>query len=169
MHAYAWRRPLLGLIQVAPLHGIAVAGTLPPGLVFNPATGALTGRASTPGTYGFAVAAADSEGRTASYTGSIVVAKRLEVLTRRLARGKVRRAYRSKLTSAGGVAPVAWRVKRGPLPKGIRFNKATGTFIGVPARAGTWVVAVEARDALGVKAPADVVIVIAPSLAKKKR
>ena len=127
---------------------MAQTGTLPSGITFDAATGSLTGRATIPGRYGFTVNAADSEGRTATYSGIITVANRLAITTKRLKPGKVGKLYRAKLVSTGGVAPVSWRIKRGPLPRGIRFDKTTGTFVGIPQRAGTWIISVEVMDEL---------------------
>jgi hypothetical protein len=135
-------------------------GTLPPGIAFDLTDGSLTGEAEEMGTYRFTVSVADSEGRSAAYAGTIVVAKRLSIVTRRLKNGKVGRAYRSKLVSRGGVAPRTWRIKKGPLPRGIRFERTTGTFVGIPAKAGTWLISVEIVDALKAKASSSVTIVV---------
>ena len=148
-------------------YSMAQTGTLPPGISFETATGSLTGRPTLPGRFGFTVNAADSEGRTYAYSGIITVAKRLSVLTKRIKTGKVGKLYRAKVLSTGGIAPVAWRIKRGPLPRGIRFDKVTGTFAGIPLRAGTWIISVEAKDGLGVKAMSDVAIVVAPATKKR--
>lgn len=144
------------------------SGTLPLGIEFDVSDGSLTGEPEEGGTSRFTVSVADAEGRTISYTGTIVVAERLTVVTRRLKRGKVGRLYRSKLVSTGGVTPVSWRIKRGPLPKGIRFDRTTGSFVGTPAKAGIWIVTVEIVDALRVKVTTNVVVVVAPKPAPKR-
>ncbi len=138
-------------------------GELPPGIEFDTTTGALIGESEEDGTFEFSVSVADTESRTASFTGTIEVAKRLVIATRKLKNGKVGKRYFSKLVSTGGVAPTAWRIKRGPLPKGILFDKRTGTFVGKPARPGIWVITVEIVDALKVKTSSNVVVVIAPA------
>jgi Putative Ig domain len=143
-------------------------GELPPGIEFEATTGSLIGEAEEAGTFEFSAVVTDSEGRTASYDGTIEVVNRLAIATRRLKNGKVGKAYRSKLVATGGVAPTAWRIKRGPLPKGIVFNKLTGTFIGKPAKPGTWVITVEIVDALRVKTSTNVVVVIAPAPKPKR-
>jgi hypothetical protein len=143
-------------------------GTLPPGIEFDVTTGSVSGRAELNGTYGFALSVGDTEGRTASYAGTIVVAKRLAIATKRLKKGKVGRPYLSKLASIGGVAPLAWRIKRGPLPRGIRFDRTTGSFLGIPVKRGIWVIAVEIVDALRVKTTTNVVVVIAPARKPKR-
>jgi Putative Ig domain len=141
----------------------AQSGELPDGIEFDVSDGSLTGEAEEAGTFRFTVTATDAESRTVSYAGTIVVAERLAIVTRRLKKGKVGRLYRSKLVSTGGVAPATWRVKRGPLPRGIRFDRATGSFVGTPRKAGIWIITVELVDALRVKATTNVVVVIAPA------
>ena len=159
--------------RLAPGGGLApyvltLTGTLPSGIEFEVSDGSLTGKAELPGTYRFTVNAVDAEGRTATYAGIITVAKRLAVTTKRLKPGKVGKLYRSKLVSTGGLAPVSWRIKRGPLPRGIRFDKTTGTFVGLPLKAGIWIISVEVMDELRVRATADVAIVVAPAPRKKR-
>jgi Putative Ig domain len=138
-------------------------GSLPDGVEFDSADGSLRGVLELPGRYRFAVTVADAEGRRATFAGQIVVAPRLAITTTRMARGRVGRLYQSKLRSTGGVAPVSWRLKRGPLPRGLRFDRSTASFIGIPAKPGTWVVTIEAVDALRVKVTTNLVFVVAPA------
>jgi large repetitive protein len=142
-------------------------GTLPTGIEFDVTDGSLTGEPEEDGTFRFTISVADTEGRTVSYAGTIVVAKRLAIVTRRLKKGKVGQIYRSKLVSSGGMTPVSWRIKRGPLPKGIRFDRTTGSFVGIPAKAGIWIISVELVDALRVKATTNVVVVVAAPKPKR--
>ena len=138
-------------------------GTLPPGIEFDAATGALAGEPERAGRYRFGITVTDAEARTVTYSGTIAVARRLAIATRRLKTGTVGRVYRSKLRSTGGVAPVSWRIKRGPLPRGVRFDRTTGTFRGIPLRAGTWLIAVESVDELGVKVTRNVTVRMKPT------
>ena len=64
--------------------------------------------------------------------------------------GKVGRLYRAKLTATGGVLPKKWKVKTGPLPRGIRFDRTLGLLSGTPTRPGRYRVTFEATDALKV-------------------
>ena len=149
-------------------------GVLPPGIEFDALTGELVGEPEEAGRFRFGISVADAEGRTTTYAGTITVARRLAVVTRRLKTGTVGRVYRSKLRSTGGVAPISWRIKRGPLPRGIRFDRTRGTFLGTPRRAGTWVIRVESVDELGVKTSTNVRVSMKPAakrnpaLAKKR-
>lgn len=143
------------------------SGQLPDGIEFDVSDNSLSGLAEIPGTYRFMLTVADSEGRRASYAGTIAVAQRLAITTRKLKNGRVGLLYRSKLVSRGGVAPLSWRIKRGPLPRGIRFDRTTGSFVGIPAKAGTWVITVEIMDSLRVKTTATLVVLVKPALIRR--
>lgn len=151
-----------------PPYEVEQSGLLPDGVEFDDSDNSLSGIPEVPGTYRFTVNVTDAHARTATYAGTIVVAPRLAIKTRRLVKGRVGTRYRSKLASIGGVTPLEWRIKAGPLPRGIRFNRAAGTFVGRPVKAGTWVITVELRDALRVKAIANVVVTVRrPLLARR--
>jgi len=136
-------------------------GALPPGLEL--VDGAITGTPTTAGSYAFVASVTDAESRTASFTGRILVAERLSISTLVLRPGKVGRLYAAKLKTLGGVKPASWRVFRGPLPRGVRFDRVLGTLSGTPKKAGRYRVTFEATDALGVISKKTFSIVIAPS------
>ena len=137
-------------------------GALPSGFAIA-ADGALTGRTQTAGTYRATLRLTDTEGRTADYAAAFNVASRLTVSTLKLRTGKVGKLYRAKVATSGGVAPRKWRIKRGPLPRGIRFDRTLGLLSGTPTRPGRYRVAFEATDALEVKASKTLVIEILAS------
>ena len=139
-------------------------GALPPGFTFWPG-GAITGKPTTAGTYAFTVTLSDSEGRTTPYEGSLTVAARLAIATTQL-KGKVGRPLRKAVLTSGGVQPTAMLLKKGPLPGGVRFDRRTASFVGIPTKAGTYAVLVEAVDGLKVKAKGSIVITVAPGRAK---
>jgi hypothetical protein len=124
-------------------------GALPPGIALA-ADGTLTGTPRLAGTFRFTAGVADTEGRTASYAGVLNVAQKLAISTLRLRPGKVGRLYRAKLATTGGVLPKKWKVTSGPLPRGIRLDRALGLLSGTPTRPGRYRVTFEARDALKV-------------------
>jgi large repetitive protein len=143
------------------------SGSLPPGLRLT--NGVISGRPTLAGTYTFTVLVTDSEGRTADYVGNLTIAPRLTIPKQRLKTGTVGRFIRIKLKSAGGAGELLWRVKRGPLPKGILFDRITGSFYGQPAKPGTWRVQVEIRDELRVKSTATVTLVVKPAKKRLKK
>jgi hypothetical protein len=76
--------------------------------------------------------------------------------------------YSAKLRTVGGVKPATWRLVRGPLPRGLGFDRAFGEIYGTPKLPGRYRVTFEARDALGVKAKKTLLIVVAATPLKKK-
>ena len=146
----------------------SLVGDVPPGLTFDPVGGTLIGQPTEAGSYRFTVSVADSESRATAYAARIIVAERLAVSTLRFRNGKVGRFYQVKLRSFGGVGPVSWRIKRGPLPRGIRFDRLTGSLFGTPTKSGTWRIAVEVVDSLGVKSTATITITVGSQLKLRK-
>ena len=69
-----------------------------------------------------------------------------------------------------GVQPATWRVKRGPLPRGMRFDRKLGLLYGTPTRARTYRMQFEAQDALRVRSAGTVTLVVkaAPKPSKSK-
>lgn len=126
------------------------SGALPPGLSLT--DGAIAGTVTTAGVYRFTATVTDSEARVANYPATIVVAAKLAVSTLLLRPGKVGKLYATKVATLGGVKPATWRIFRGPLPRGIRFDRTTGRLLGIPTRPGRYRVTFEAIDALGVTA-----------------
>ena len=135
------------------------SGELPPGLTLT--EGTIDGTPTTAGTYRFAATVTDTEGRVANYPGRIIVAEKLSISTLLLRPGKVGFYYQAKLATSGGILPRTWKVVRGPLPRGIRFDRLVGVLYGIPTRPGRWRVTFEATDALGVKAKKTLQIIIA--------
>jgi hypothetical protein len=115
------------------------------------------------------VVATDAEGRTGNFAVVFNVAQRLALATKKLPKGKVGRRYKIKLRTMGGVLPRVIRVTTGPLPKGIRYNRATGVLAGKPTKAGSYRITVEATDELGVTATKSYRILVAATPVKKKK
>jgi len=136
------------------------AGTVPPGLEL--VDGAITGTPTTGGNYAFIASVTDTEGRKANFTARIVVAEKLAISTLVLRPGKIGKLYAAKLKTFGGVKPASWRVFRGPLPRGIRFDRTLGTLAGIPKKAGRYRVIFETTDALGVVSKKTLTIFVTP-------
>jgi hypothetical protein len=119
-------------------------GTLPPGVLFT--NGSLSGAPRTAGTYPFAVSVTDSEGRTANVAARISVASALTVTTAALRPARVGKAYATRLRTSAGVKPIAWKIRAGKLPGGVRFDRVVGSLTGVPKKAGRYRLSFEARD-----------------------
>jgi Putative Ig domain len=126
-------------------------GVLPAGLTLR-ADGSIAGAPKAAGTYRFGVTATDVRWRVASYAGTVSVARSLRIRTPRIPPARVDHLYRAKLEPIGGVAPTVWTIKRGRLPRDIRFDTAAGVLTGVAEKSGTHRVTVEVRDGLNVRA-----------------
>jgi hypothetical protein len=142
------------------------SGSLPAGLTL--ADGAIAGTPTTAGVYPFTATVTDSESRVANYVGRIVVAEKLTVSTLLLRPGKVGKVYAARVRTVGGVMPATWRIIRGSLPRGVRFERATGRLFGIPKKPGTFRVTFEATDALDVIATKTFRIQIAPAPKPKR-
>jgi len=127
------------------------AGTLPPGLTLR-LDGRIGGVPRAAGVYRFTAAATDSLSSTVEYTGTITVEPVLRVASRRLASATVGHRYRAALVAQGGVSPLAWKVVRGRLPRGVRLDTASGILYGTPSAAGNYQATLEVKDGLGAKA-----------------
>jgi len=127
------------------------AGSLPTGLALA-ADGTVVGTPRAAGVSRATLRLADSEGRTADYAANFGVAARLAVSTLALRPGKVGRLYRAKVASTGGVLPRKWKILKGPLPKGIRFDRTLGVLSGTPTKAGRYRVTFQVTDGLKVVA-----------------
>ena len=132
-------------------------GALPTGLGLT-ADGTVTGKPSAPGSFRATVRLTDTEGRTADYSAVFGVAQRLTISTLRLRPGKVGRVYRAKLATTGGVLPKTLRIVKGPLPRGVRFDRTLGVLSGTPTKPGRYRIRVEATDALKVKSAKTLVL-----------
>ncbi|WP_433220172.1 putative Ig domain-containing protein [Dactylosporangium sp. CS-047395] len=71
----AYSQPLTASHGSAPFTWAVTAGTLPTGLSLNPATGALTGTATSDGTYHFTVTVTDAASRTAQQAYTFTVSE----------------------------------------------------------------------------------------------
>ncbi len=136
-----------------------ISGHLPRGLRF--ASGTFTGTPRTRGSYSFVVALGDDEGRTTSYAARVVVARRLEIATSRFRLAKAGKRFGARLAVSGGVAPDSWRIVRGKLPRGIRFDAARGVVLGVAKKPGRFRLTFAVTDSLTVGARKTLTLLVA--------
>jgi hypothetical protein len=134
-------------------------GLLPTGVAFG-IDGTIAGTPQVAGRFPFSVTATDAEGRVTTLNATLVVAAKLAIKTLRLRAAKIGRLYRAKVATLGGVAPTKWKILRGKLPQGVRFDKKLAVFLGTPRREGTYRVTVQVVDALGVKSQKTLAIVV---------
>ena len=127
------------------------AGALPTGLALG-TDGTVAGKPTAAGVYRATIRLSDTEGRTLDYAANFGVAAKLAVSTLALRPGKVGRLYRARVASTGGVLPRTWKIVRGPLPKGIRFDRKLGLLSGTPKKEGRYRVTFQVTDGLKVVA-----------------
>ena len=127
----------------------STTGDLPDGVTL--VDGTLEGTPELAGVYRFGVSVTDAEGRTAVSNLTVRVAAKLAISTLALRDAKVGRFYRARIATTGGVAPKLFRIVRGPLPRGISFDRFTGVLSGFARKPGNYRITFEARDALSVK------------------
>jgi len=126
-----------------------IAGSLPPGLTLNPATGQISGTPTTQGTYQFTVQVTDSVPGTASKVLSITIgsSQPLTITTTSLPDGVTNQTYSQTLGATGGASPYTWSVGSGNLPAGLLLNTATGVISGTPTSVGNVAFVVVVTDA----------------------
>lgn len=147
-----------------PYHWVLFQGSLPPGLVLDPDSGAIAGVPTVPGTFDFIVSVKDSAGAAAMVAASIIAYEPLTIPMSTLSPGAVGASYSSSMAATGGSAPYAWSVAAGSLPSGLNLGNA-GDISGTPTTAGSYVFTALVTDALGLSATRELSITINPPLA----
>ena len=126
------------------------AGSLPPGLTLNPASGAVTGTPTTTGAFTFTILATDPAAQatgTRQYT--VNVFPRPTLSPSALPSGSVGTAYNQTVTATAGASPgpFTFAVTSGTLPAGLTLNATTGAITGTPTTTGTSNFSIRATDA----------------------
>lgn len=132
----------------------ALSGTLPAGLVFDTASGTLSGTASETGSFAITVTATDSStGAAAPFSVAAnydveVASATIAITPATLADGTAGSAYNQALAASGGVAPYTFELATGTLPAGLQLG-TDGTLSGTPTASGTFAITLQATDAHG--------------------
>ncbi len=128
---------------------LALTGSLPPGITFNPLNGRLEGTPTQPGTYRFTVGATDSNNCYGERTWDMVVAcQAINVTPTTISGGVVGAALTRTFIQTGGSGTIAWSVT-GNLPDGLALDATSGQLSGTPTSAGSFALIVRATDSNG--------------------
>lgn len=125
------------------------AGALPPGLMLNPATGAIGGTPGSAGTSSFTIRATDGSGATGSRAYSVTINAAISVNPAALPPATVGTAYVQTVTASGGTGSFTYSVTAGALPAGLALNAASGAVSGTPTTVATNSFTVTATDGNG--------------------
>jgi len=126
----------------------------PTGMLFNPATGILSGTPTVAGLYTLSFSISDSSfgtigNHTANVSASLTVAAPIiTVDPSALANARIGVAYSQAITAAGGTADYGYAVTAGALPAGLTLS-VTGALSGTPTASGAFNFTITATDALG--------------------
>ena len=161
----AYNQVLAGTGGVAPFTWSVTAGSLPPSLTLNPASGAITGVPSAAGTFTFTVQLSDGASSTPATRGfTIVVVSGLSITTASVLPGVTAgAAFSQTLSAAAGTAPLTWSVSAGALPASLSLNTATGAITGLPTAVGQFTFTVKVADSASNSATKVFTLVVAPA------
>lgn len=127
---------------VSPYHNWTVTPTLPDGLSFNTATGAITGTPTVNAVtrnLTFTVQDSSPSPQTSAaktLTLSVAGGGTVTILTSSVPQATIGQAYSTELQASGGVLPYTWSVTSGALPAGLELS-STGILSGTPIESNT--------------------------------
>ncbi len=138
---------------VPPYMFSIIAGALPPGLMLNATTGAITGTPTAFGPFTFTAKVVDSSGNAvtgvATTQCTITIAPPKLTLVCPISTGQVGVPYSSALMASGGVPPYTFSIIAGALPTGLTLNPGTGAITGTPTAFGPFTFTAKVVDSSG--------------------
>ena len=146
----SYSQQLTALNSTGALSWSILSGSLPPGLTLS-SSGAVTGTASTDGSYSFSVQAQDSSNppQTATAPEMIQVAEPVKIVSAAVwPDACVNQPYTFAIQTTGGIPPLFWGFISGSW-MGINLDQSTGVFSGSSGVTGTFSGDVRASDATG--------------------
>ncbi len=135
----------------APYSWSISSGSLPAGVLLNPATGMLSGTPTASGSFSFVANVRDSgsPAQAAAVAMSLYVAAAgtpLNITASALTDATINRLYSATLSASGGTAPYTWSIHPGSLPPGLTLAASTGVISGSPTLAGAVTLPVSVSD-----------------------
>jgi Putative Ig domain len=129
-----YSQTLVGSGGKTPYAWSVSAGSLPPGMALDPASGIISGTPTAGGVFPFTITLTDATPVQATAALTINV---LGITTTSLPDAAIGTAYSQTLQAAGGVPPLTWALASGTLPAGLTLNASTGTISGTPTTSGS--------------------------------
>jgi hypothetical protein len=113
------------------------AGSLPPGLELDTATGDIKGTPVIDGTFAFTVEVTDGSPtpKTGAWDLEITIHPAPAITTTALPDGTMGSPYTTTVEMTGGNTPVIWSLVEGALPEGLGIDPGTGVISGTPPMA----------------------------------
>jgi large repetitive protein len=144
----AYSQPISVSGGIPPYTASISAGSLPPGLTFDPENFLISGTPTAVGTSTFTFSISDSYPATAGrqYTLTVVSFPTITTVSP-LPNGTAGAAYSQTFAVTGGITPYTWTYT-GTLPPGLALG-AAGVLSGTPTQAGTFNFTVGVADASG--------------------
>ena len=116
------------------------AGTLPPGLKLDAASGVISGIPNTQGAYSFTIQVTDFFKGTATKVFTILIGQvqPLVITTTSLPDSALTQTYSQILAATGGISPYTWSIASGSLPPGLQLSANNGVIGGTPTKVGSY-------------------------------
>ena len=115
------------------------AGSLPTGVMLNPANGALTGTPTVSGTFNFTLRATDGNGCFGERAYQVIIGcQPLTLNPATLSPIPIATPYNQQLTLQGDSGTTAWTIAAGALPSGVTLHPTSGLLSGTPNASGSF-------------------------------